>query len=125
MFPPAPLQHLRAIYEVHYIEHLLFHPIFNRSYLNMASEMQNSNPTILNTADLPTRLRLSAPHKSSTYGSEFFASALPSLTIDVLSDYSPSTSESENDDDLLEEPIDEQEVYGKTGHLSCIYHPPI
>ncbi|BCS21387.1 iron-sulfur cluster assembly protein CIA2 [Aspergillus puulaauensis] len=89
----------------------------------MASEMQNSNPTILNTADLPTRLRLSAPHKSSTYGSEFFASALPSLTIDVLSDYSPSTSESENDDDLLEEPIDEQEVYDLISTISDPEHP--
>jgi hypothetical protein len=78
----------------------------------MASEMQNSNPTIINTADLPTRLRPSASHKSSTYGSEFFASALPSLTVDALSDYSLSPSESGNDDDLMEEPIDEQEIYG-------------
>ncbi|OJI97728.1 hypothetical protein ASPVEDRAFT_59377 [Aspergillus versicolor CBS 583.65] len=89
----------------------------------MASEMQNSNPTILNTADLPTRLRLSDPHKSSTYGSEFFSSALPSLSVDVLSDYSPSTSGSENDDDLLEEPIDEQEVYDLISTISDPEHP--
>jgi hypothetical protein len=78
----------------------------------MASEMQNSNPTILNTADLPTRFRASIPRKTGTYGSEFFASALPSITVDVLSDYSPSSAESESDDDLMEEPIDEQEIYG-------------
>ncbi|CBF84795.1 hypothetical protein AN1407.2 [Aspergillus nidulans FGSC A4] len=89
----------------------------------MASEMQNSNPTIINTADLPTRLRPSASPKSSTYGSEFFASALPSLTVDALSDYSPSTSESENDDDLMEEPIDEQEIYDLVSTISDPEHP--
>ncbi|KAL4774115.1 hypothetical protein BDW60DRAFT_15874 [Aspergillus nidulans var. acristatus] len=89
----------------------------------MASEMQNSNPTIINTADLPTRLRPSASHKSSTYGSEFFASALPSLTVDALSDYSPSPSESGNDDDLMEEPIDEQEIYDLVSTISDPEHP--
>ncbi|KAL4813390.1 hypothetical protein BDW67DRAFT_177973 [Aspergillus spinulosporus] len=89
----------------------------------MASEMQNSNPTIINTADLPTRLRPNASHKSSTYGSEFFASALPSLTVDVLSDYSPSPSESGNDDDLMEEPIDEQEIYDLVSTISDPEHP--
>jgi metal-sulfur cluster biosynthetic enzyme len=81
----------------------------------MASEMQNSNPTILNTADLPTRLRPSVSSKSSTYGSEFFASALPSLAdgaLDPISDYSESPSDSESDGELMEEPIDEQEIYG-------------
>ncbi|KAL6239423.1 hypothetical protein BDW75DRAFT_227299 [Aspergillus navahoensis] len=88
----------------------------------MASEMQNSNPTIINTADLPTRLRPSVSHKSSTYGSEFFASALPSQTVDVLSDYSPTPSESENDD-LMEEPIDEQEIYDLISTISDPEHP--
>ncbi|KAL4883610.1 hypothetical protein BJY04DRAFT_215966 [Aspergillus karnatakaensis] len=86
----------------------------------MASEMQNSNPTILNTADLPTRYRPSIPRKAGAYGSEFFASALP--TVDMLSNYS-SPSESESDDDLMEEPIDEQEIYDLISTISDPEHP--
>lgn len=66
-------------------------------------EMQNSNPTILNAADLPTRLRPTA-RKPDHVG----IFALPSLSPDFLSEAS-SDSEDEN---LLEEPIDEQEIYG-------------
>ncbi|KAL3448878.1 hypothetical protein BJX65DRAFT_306431 [Aspergillus insuetus] len=92
----------------------------------MASEMQNSNPTILNTADLPTRLRPSVPSKSSTYGSEFFASELPSLTdgaLDPISDYSESPSDSESDGELMEEPIDEQEIYDLISTINDPEHP--
>ncbi|KAL3455554.1 hypothetical protein BJX64DRAFT_66602 [Aspergillus heterothallicus] len=92
----------------------------------MASEMQNSNPTILNTADLPTRLRPSVSSKSSTYGSEFFASALPSLTmgtVDPISDFSPSPSESESEGELMEEPIDEQEIYDLISTINDPEHP--
>ena len=78
----------------------------------MASEMQNSNPTILNTADLPTRLRPSVTQKDGTDGSDFFASLLPSHAVGILPEYSSSASEPESDDDLMEEPIDEQEIYG-------------
>jgi len=67
------------------------------------AEMQNSNPTILNAADLPTRSRSAV--KSTDYGNGIFA-AVPNPT-DFLS------SDSEDDDDLLEEPIDEQEIYGE------------
>ena len=73
----------------------------------MASEIQNSNPTILNVADLPTRLNTAG--KPGAYGeheSIFGSSFLP---LDSFSE--PSGSEDESD--LLEEPIDEQEVYGK------------
>ncbi|RDW81803.1 iron-sulfur cluster assembly protein CIA2 [Aspergillus mulundensis] len=87
------------------------------------SEMQNSNPTIINSADLPTRLRRTVPHKSSAYGSDFFASALPSLAVDTLSDYSPSSSGSDSDDDLMEEPIDEQEIYDLISTISDPEHP--
>lgn len=71
------------------------------------AEMQNSNPTILNAADLPTRLRPTVTRKSE-YGG-IFTSALPLTPVDFESD-PPSDSE---DDNLLEEPIDEQEIYGK------------
>lgn len=76
------------------------------------AEMQNSNPTILNAADLPTRLRPTTTRKSEYAG--IFTSALPLAPVDFES--TPS-SDSE-DDNLLEEPIDEQEIYGKA--LSCI-----
>ncbi|KAK5806976.1 hypothetical protein VI817_001234 [Penicillium citrinum] len=66
------------------------------------AEMQNSNPTILNVADLPTRSR--SVKKTTDYDSGIFA-AIPNPA-DFLS------SDSESDDDLLEEPIDEQEIYG-------------
>jgi hypothetical protein len=85
----------------------------------MASEMQNSNPTILNAADLPTRLRSSSTKKPGAYGG-IFASAIPSFvhSTDPFSTSPYSSSESESDDDeLLEEPIDEQEIYGKKFHL--------
>lgn len=73
------------------------------SHLIMA-EVQNSNPTILNAADLPTRSRPTA--KSGDYGSGIFA-AVPNPA-----DFLSSDSE-QDDDDLLEEPIDEQEIYGQ------------
>ncbi|KAL4912187.1 hypothetical protein BDW62DRAFT_215211 [Aspergillus aurantiobrunneus] len=83
----------------------------------MASEMQNSNPTILSTADLPTRLQSSISRKNGTYGSGFFAPA------DILYDYPSSPSDSENDDDLMEEPIDEQEIYDLISTISDPEHP--
>jgi hypothetical protein len=81
------------------------------------AEMQNSNPTILNSADLPTRLRPTATRKSE-YGG-IFTSALPLAPVDFES--APS-SDSE-DDNLLEEPIDEQEIYGKIGYISSAKSP--
>lgn len=66
------------------------------------AEMQNSNPTILNVADLPTRSPSAI--KAADYGNGIFA-AVPNPA-----DFLSSDSE---DDDLLEEPIDEQEIYGK------------
>lgn len=80
------------------------------------AEMQNSNPTILNAADLPTRSR-SAEKKTGDYALGIFA-AVPKPT-DFLS------SDSEGDEDLLEEPIDEQEIYGMQCNLSLStsFHP--
>jgi hypothetical protein len=92
----------------------------------MASEMQNVNPTILNAADLPTRqgnksAHLDNRHHQEYEGTVFFKDlALPELTdpFALHSSYTSSiSSESENeedgDDNTLEEPIDEQEIYGK------------
>jgi hypothetical protein len=80
----------------------------------MASEMQNSNPTILNATDLPTRLRPAVSHKPGIFGNGLFATTLPSVGAEELLPVgSYSSAESDSDDDLVEEPIDEQEIYGK------------
>lgn len=81
--------------------------------------MQNSNPTILSKADLPTRQqksRHSAANSASQYASEIFGHDLLAVPFHdpFAASYvngSSSGSESE-DDDLMEEPIDEQEIYG-------------
>lgn len=92
----------------------------------MASEMQNSNPTILNAADLPTRLRPSTPRKSGAYGTGFFTSALPSVTnpSDPFASSPYSSEASDSEDELMEEPIDEQEIYGKSCAVSKCFHNP-
>ncbi|KAE8359847.1 hypothetical protein BDV27DRAFT_49144 [Aspergillus caelatus] len=91
----------------------------------MASEMQNSNPTILNAADLPTRLRPALSRKPGIFGNDIFASALPSVyASEFLSESFISSSSSEgDDDDLLEEPIDEQEIYDLVSTISDPEHP--
>lgn len=81
----------------------------------MAAEIQNSNPTILNEADLPTRQRPAPSRKPGAYDGGIFASAFPSPphSSDPLAVSTYSSAESDSDDDnLMEEPIDEQEIYG-------------
>lgn len=91
----------------------------------MASEIQNSNPTILNAADLPTRLRPTAPRKSGAYGTDIFTSALPSVTNpnDPFSSSPYSSETSGSEDELMEEPIDEQEIYDLISTISDPEHP--
>jgi hypothetical protein len=89
------------------------------------AEMQNANPTILNTTDLPTRQRKSPKAKNALVaGQEYYEGtvfyndlALPELTdpFALRSSYSSGESESDdndNDENVYEEPIDEQEIYG-------------
>ena len=80
--------------------------------------MQNSNPTILNAADLPTRQRSLPSCKTDPYDGVIFANAWSSNS--SLSEPAAGgcliPSESASDDDLLEEPIDEQEIYGMSSH---------
>lgn len=80
------------------------------------AEMQNSNPTIINAADLPTRSR-ATEKTSGDYGLGIFA-AVPTPS-DFLS------SDSEGDEDLLEEPIDEQEIYGRESSPSPNHNSPV
>jgi metal-sulfur cluster biosynthetic enzyme len=85
----------------------------------MASEMQNVNPTILSAADLPTRQRTKSAEQSgkkNPYGETIYSSdLLRPLAKDpfAIDAYSSSEPDSDADDeDLLEEPIDEQEIFG-------------
>lgn len=85
-----------------------------------SSEVQNSNPTILNAADLPTRLRPTAPAKSKgggsdVYATSIFSSALPAVTNQndpFASGPEASEPSDSEEDELIEEPIDEQEIFG-------------
>ncbi|KAB8199413.1 hypothetical protein BDV34DRAFT_40518 [Aspergillus parasiticus] len=91
----------------------------------MASEMQNSNPTILNAADLPKRLRPTLSRKPGIFGNGLFASALPSVYASKLppEGFTSSSDSESDDDDLLEEPIDEQEIYDLVSTISDPEHP--
>ncbi|EEA22255.1 hypothetical protein TMatcc_008306 [Talaromyces marneffei ATCC 18224] len=100
------------------------------------AEMQNANPTILNTTDLPTRQRKSSTAKNALVaGQEYYEGtvfykdlALPELTdpFALRSSYSSSESESDdndNDENIYEEPIDEQEIYDLVSTISDPEHP--
>ncbi|MCJ1436132.1 hypothetical protein MMC27_005510 [Xylographa pallens] len=87
------------------------------------AEIQNSNPTIRNASDLPTRRgRTSSPTtKGQPLG--LFASSIPSSTylVDPF-EPAPISSESDSDDDAVE-PIDEQEIYDLISTISDPEHP--
>jgi hypothetical protein len=77
-----------------------------------APAMQNSNPTILNAADLPTRQRSLPSCKTDLYDRGIFANPWSSDV--ALSEHFAGgyVIPSDSDDEFIEEPIDEQEVYG-------------
>ncbi|KAH8701152.1 hypothetical protein BGW36DRAFT_396061 [Talaromyces proteolyticus] len=92
----------------------------------MASEMQNENPTILNAADLPTRQKTkSNQHLDHVFDGTIFSS---NLSVSDLKDpfaaefYETSDTDSE-DDNVLEEPIDEQEIFDLISTISDPEHP--
>lgn len=78
------------------------------------SEILNSNPTIRNASDLPSRRRQGHTESSSKTPRGLFASTVPPSAY-LPDPFSPSSSSdsdlSDEDDDI--EPIDEQEIYGK------------
>ncbi|RAL01502.1 iron-sulfur cluster assembly protein CIA2 [Aspergillus ibericus CBS 121593] len=90
----------------------------------MDPAMQNSNPTILNVADLPTRLHPASSRKSGTYRDGILALTLSSLADPTDLALSPYESEeSDGDAGLMEEPIDEQEIYDLVSTISDPEHP--
>lgn len=82
------------------------------------AEIQNSNPTILDAADLPTRLRTKSGKsgKSGKAGEYGLFTTVP-LPVDFES------ASSDSDGETLEEPIDEQEIYGQSDCLSHFLTP--
>lgn len=78
------------------------------------AEMQNLNPTILSVADLPTRHQPASVRKPGSEDGGIFASYLPYLadSTDPFAVSQPSSDAGSEDGDLMEEPIDEQEIFG-------------
>jgi metal-sulfur cluster biosynthetic enzyme len=84
-------------------------------------DIQNSNPTILNPSDLPSRRRPSTATKRADGGTGLFDNLLPAYSYP-----SPpsSTSSSEVDfEDEADEPIDTQEIYDLIAPISDPEHP--
>ncbi|KAF3482039.1 FAM96B [Arthroderma uncinatum] len=73
--------------------------------------MQNSNPTLLSAADLPSRQSASKPVGGSIFDQPL---ALPDPF---------EASESDSDGELMEEPIDEQEIFDLIATISDPEHP--
>jgi hypothetical protein len=79
----------------------------------MDVDLENSNPTVLNPSDLPTRRRVSNIKQREDGGTGLFDSIQPALSYPYTVFDTPSTSESEDDeDDDSPEDIDSQEIYG-------------
>ncbi|KAK2808337.1 hypothetical protein FQN49_008723, partial [Arthroderma sp. PD_2] len=84
--------------------------------------MQNSNPTLLSAADLPSRRPATASSKPGALDGSIFDQSWPAaspysasaLFTDPFAaatlDRPFSESESDEDGELMEEPIDEQEI---------------
>ncbi|PYI14955.1 hypothetical protein BO99DRAFT_425933 [Aspergillus violaceofuscus CBS 115571] len=90
----------------------------------MASEVQNLNPTILNVADLPTRLGSAALSKAGTDRVDNLASIFPPSA--YSNDWPTalySSSDSSDEEEVLEEQIDEQEIYDLISSISDPEHP--
>jgi hypothetical protein len=80
--------------------------------MSAAKELDNANPTVLSASELPTRkLRKDRDASSKVEGIRAILMANPSDTLDpfYLSDFSDTDS-----DDSSIQPIDEQEIYGKS-----------
>jgi hypothetical protein len=77
----------------------------------MDASLENSNPTILNPSDLPSRRAESSIKQRVDGGTGLFDSIQPILSY-PYTEFSSSSSD-ESDDDSAED-IDAQEIYGIT-----------
>lgn len=91
----------------------------------MDKDLDNANPTILSAAQLPTRqTKRVAPRKGPDAKYNDIILAKPAyLSRPFCDDDSLWPDRDIVDDDFAEEPIDEQEIYGKRGlpHSSCVF----
>lgn len=102
--------------------------------------VQNLNPTILSAADLPSRRSRNegspvsqSPVDKNPYEGTLFASSwakssalVPdpfSIYIDERAEGDEASSSSNGEEDLLEEPIDEQEIFDLISTISDPEHP--
>lgn len=78
-----------------------------------SAELDNANPTILSAAELPTRRQAQKIKEltSESHGIRDLLMGNPSYAIDPF--YMSDFSDTDTDDSTLE-PIDEQEIYGKS-----------
>lgn len=79
--------------------------------------MQNSNPTLLSAADLPSREKKGAESRVRV-DSIFTAASAFDPFARYQDDDDDGESSQEGSQDELEEPIDEQEIFGVSLHLS-------
>ena len=80
------------------------------------SEIQNANPTIRSAADLPSRRRHVPSKPSRTPSLGWLAAVVPPSadSVDPFTvDDDSSRSEDSDEGGETDEPIDEQEIYGK------------
>ncbi|MCJ1396096.1 hypothetical protein MMC18_008985 [Xylographa bjoerkii] len=86
--------------------------------------IQNANPTVRNTSDLPTRRQRASSPTTKKHALGLFASAIPSSTypVDPFEPAPPSAASDSDDDDAVE-PIDEQEIYDLISTISDPEHP--
>ena len=79
------------------------------------AEILNANPTIRNAADLPSRRREPTKKSKSKRPFGILSSSIPesAYTPDPFDPSSSSDSEDADHDDEVE-PIDEQEIYGRS-----------
>ena len=92
-----------------------------------AGVLENANPTILAAAQLPSRQRRRGTRHDALqakYDGLLRVTDIPAASFYPGTDSSDSGSENgevEVDGDLMEEPIDEQEIYGK----QSLFHPRV
>lgn len=90
----------------------------------MEMEKDNANPTILNTSQLPTRQRKKG--RKVQKGAKSKISDImrkPQYLSGPFYNIEWSDDTVSDDDDFAAEPIDEQEVYGKTAQPFYAIHP--
>lgn len=77
----------------------------------MDADKDNSNPTILNASDLPSRRQENAVAKREDGGTGLFDNLIPAYSY-MNDPFELPTSPSDSSEDDSVEEIDEQEIYG-------------